>query len=431
MSMTEPQPSSTQPATSTSDAARAFALPEHERADNGYAPSRLMEYLNVIYPWRKFIVIGTLFATLVATVVSFLLPEWYKSSATILVPPQSDLVGLTRLLGGATGFGSNLGSAAESVFGKSKSADDIDRYEAIFDSRRLRLAVIEKFDLIKQYEFDSPSTKEPIKKTLEELDKNLIFKNNRNNTVTITAYFKGDSVKAAEMVNYVIALIDSINRELATENARYQRKFIERRYAEAQAELKAAEERLNAFQKTYRVGEVREQVKASLEASAQIEALAVQSEVEYNVLRKSLGDSHPEVLQARDKAAELRRQAKKFEFGGLSSDLIIPLAKMPDLGMEYLRLYREVLLQTKIVEFLVPQYEQAKLQEARDTPTLLVLDRGYVPEWKDKPKRLLIILVGFFVGLFLSLSLVILQHELAKLSREPWFQLLRKMFSLR
>jgi Uncharacterized protein involved in exopolysaccharide biosynthesis len=149
------------------------------------------------------------------------------------------------------------------------------------------------------------------------------------------------------------------------------------------------------------------------------------------VLRKSLGDSHPEVLQARDKAAELRRQAKKFEFGGLSSDLIIPLAKMPDLGMEYLRLYREVLLQTKIVEFLVPQYEQAKLQEARDTPTLLVLDRGYVPEWKDKPKRLLIILVGFFVGLFLSLSLVILQHELAKLSREPWFQLLRKMFSLR
>jgi hypothetical protein len=127
MSMTEPQPSSTQPATSTSDAARAFALPEHERADNGYAPSRLMEYLNVIYPWRKFIVIGTLFATLVATVVSFLLPEWYKSSATILVPPQSDLVGLTRLLGGATGFGSNLGSAAESVFGKSKTADDIDR----------------------------------------------------------------------------------------------------------------------------------------------------------------------------------------------------------------------------------------------------------------------------------------------------------------
>jgi len=80
---------------------------------------------------------------------------------------------------------------------------------------------------------------------------------------------------------------------------------------------------------------------------------------------------------------------------------------------------------------LVPQYEQAKLQEARDTPTLLVLDRGYVPEWKDKPKRLLITLGGFFVGLFLSLSLVILQHELDKFSREPWFQLLRKMFSLR
>lgn len=51
------------------------------------------------------------------------------------------------------------------------------------------------------------------------------------------------------MVNYVVALIDSINRELATENARYQRKFIEKRYADAQADLKVAEERLNEFQK--------------------------------------------------------------------------------------------------------------------------------------------------------------------------------------
>ncbi|MFN3393529.1 MAG: hypothetical protein ACK424_03100, partial [Candidatus Thermochlorobacter sp.] len=59
------------------------------------------------------------------------------------------------------------------------------------------------------------------------------------------------------------------------------------------------------------------------------------------------------------------------------------------------------------------------------------LDRGNVPEWKDRPKRLLIILGGFFAGLFLSLSFVIFQYEAAKLSSEPWFQLLRKMFSLR
>ncbi|KER09432.1 MAG: hypothetical protein HY22_11505 [[Candidatus Thermochlorobacteriaceae] bacterium GBChlB] len=401
---------------------------------NGHAtpsPSLLIEYLTAIYPWRRFIVFGTLFSTLVATVVSFLLAPWYKSSATILVPPQSDLLGLSKVLGGTSGLGGGLGSAAESVLGKGKLSEDIDRYEAIFDSRRLRLAVIERFDLVKQYEFDDKDTREPIKKTLDELDKNITFKNNRNNTITITAYFKGDSVKAAEMTNFIVSMIDSINRDLSTENARYQRKFIEKRYADAQADLKLAEERLNEFQKKYRVGEVREQVKASLEASAQVEALAIQGEVEYNVIRKSLGENHPEVLQARDKAAELRRQVRKFEAGGLNSDLIIPLAKMPDLGMAYLRLYREVLLQTKIVEFVVPQYEQAKLQEARDTPTLLVLDKGYVPEWKDKPKRALIIAFGFAGGLLLSISLVVLQHELRKSSDAQWFQLLRKLFSLR
>lgn len=419
---------------STSSTTRTESETRLHEADlkNGHEPlPRLVEYLNALYPWRRYIVFGTLFSTLVATVVSFLLPEWYKSSATILVPPPSDLLGLTRILGGASGLGGGLSGAAESVLGKKSLGDDIDRYEAIFDSRRLRMAVIEKFDLVRQYEYDDPDTKEPIKKTLEELEDNLIFKNNRNNTVTITAYYKGDSVKAAEMINFVVAMIDSINRELATENARYQRQFIEKRYAEARQALREAEERLNEFQKTYRVGEVREQVKASLEASAQVEALAVQSEVEYNVLRKSLGDFHPEVLQARNKAIELRRQAKKFELGGLSSDLIIPLSKMPDVAMEYLRLYREVMLQTKIVEFLVPQYEQAKLQEARDTPTLLVLDRGYVPEWKARPKRALIIIGGLVGGLLLSVSLVLLQYELRKSSSTLWFQTLVKMFRLR
>ncbi len=409
---------------------QSSATAQGEPLGNGHAtpsPSILIEYLTAIYPWRRFIVFGTLFSTLVATVISFLLAPWYKSSATILVPPQNDLLGLSKVLSNASG----LGGAAESVLGKGKLSEDLDRYEAIFDSRRLRLAVIEKFDLIKQYEFDDKDTREPIKKTLDELDKNITFKNNRNNTITITAYFKGDSVKAAEMTNFIVSMIDSINRDLSTENARYQRKFIEKRYADAQTDLKLAEERLNDFQKKYRVGEVREQVKASLEASAQVEALAIQGEVEYNVIRKSLGENHPEVLQARDKAAELRRQVRKFEAGGLNSDLIIPLAKMPDLGMAYLRLYREVLLQTKIVEFIVPQYEQAKLQEARDTPTLLVLDKGYVPEWKDKPKRALIIAVGFVSGLLLSLSLVILQHELRKSSDTQWVQLLRKLFSLR
>lgn len=376
------------------------SVEENGHTNEGAAPQWLF-YLEILVKWRRFIIITTISATSVAAVVSVLLPVWYQASSVILLSSSSDLFGISKLLGG--------GGAFEGLLGNAK-ADDAERYEAIFKSERLRLAVIEKFNLIHEYEFDEEGTREPIKNTFKELDQNMSFKENKDGSITITAWYKQDSVKAAEMANFIVAMMDSTNRQLATESARNQRVFIEKRYQQALLDLKVAEERLNQFQKEYKVAEVKEQVRASLEASAQLEASAVQSEVEYNVLRKTLGESNPQVAVAKSRIEELRRQSKKFELGGLASDIIIPFNKMPDVAMAYLRLYRDVLLQTKIVEFLVPQYEQAKIQEAKDTPNLLILDKARVPEWKSKPKRFFII-AGALIGALLLAALIAIGIE--------------------
>jgi len=372
-------------------------------ADNITVPlwARVTE---ILIRYHKWIAICTLSSTAVATLIAFLLPIWFLSSSVIVVGPQSDVLNLSKLLGLSAGLASDL-------LGKNKLADEVDRYEAIFKSERLRLAVIERFDLIKVYEFDDPDIKEPIQNTLKELDANISFKDNKNGTITISAMYKEQAEKAAEMAQYIVAMMDSINRQLATESARNQRIFIERKYMQAQDELALAEATLNAFQKRYKVAEIKDQVRASLEASAQLEASAITSEVEYNVLKDALGENHPQVLQAKSKVQEMRRQVKRFEQGGLNSDIIIPFEKMPDVGMEYMRLYRNLLLQTKIVEFLTMQYEQAKIQEAKDTPMLLVLDKARVPEWKAKPKRLLIILGGMLIGFFVSMAIIFFHLE--------------------
>lgn len=367
--------------------------------------------LGVVIRHRKWIIVTTLTATAISTVIAFLLPVWFLASSVIIVGQQSDILNLSKLLGVSAGLASDL-------LGKNKLADEVDRYEAIFKSERLRLAVIEKFDLIKVYEFDSPDIKEPIKNTLKELDANISFKDNKNGTITISAIYKEKAEKSAEMVQFIVAMMDSINRQLATESARNQRIFIERKYMQALDELTKAETALNAFQKQYKVAEIKDQIRASLEASAQIESAAITSEVEYNVLKEALGENHPQVLQAKSKVQELRKQVRRFEQGGLSSDIIIPFEKMPDVGMEYMRLYRNLLLQTKIVEFLTTQYEQAKIQEAKDTPTLLVLDKARVPEWKAKPKRLFIILGGMMIGFMLSVAIIFLYLE----TQTPEFQ---------
>ncbi len=380
--------------------------------DNGAVPF-WVRVIELLIRHRKWVATCTILSTAIATLTAFLLPVWFLSSSTIVVGQQSDVLNLSKLLGISAGLASD-------ILGKNRLSDEVDRYEAIFKSERLRLAVIERFDLIKVYEFDDPDVKEPIQSTLKELDANISFKDNKNGTITISAIYKENAEKAAEMVQYIVTMLDSINRQLATESARNQRIFIERKYMQAQNELALAEAALNAFQKQYKVAEIKDQIRASLEASAQLESAAVTSEVEYNVLKDALGENHPQVLQSKSKAQELRKQVKRFEQGGLNSDIIIPFEKMPDVGMEYMRLYRNLLLQTKIVEFLAIQYEQAKIQEAKDTPTLLVLDKARVPEWKAKPKRLFIILGGMLIGFILSIALIFLYLETQTAEFRHW-----------
>ena len=89
------------------------------------------------------------------------------------------------------------------------------------------------------------------------------------------------------------------------------------------------------------------------------------------------------------------------------------VAKIPEAGLEAVRLYRDVAIQQKIVEFLVPMYEQARIDEQKDVPVILVLDKAVPPEKKARPKRFIIVVVWNIVGFILSV-LFIFGREAAK-----------------
>lgn len=72
--------------------------------------------------------------------------------------------------------------------------------------------------------------------------------------------------------------------------------------------------------------------------------------------------------------------------------------------MKYFQLRKELEIQHIIYEFLSQQYEQAKLEEARDTPTIQILDKAKPPYRKHSPKRLFIILAAGFSAIIVSSS---------------------------
>ena len=96
-------------------------------------------------------------------------------------------------------------------------------------------------------------------------------------------------------------------------------------------------------------------------------------------------------------------------------NLLIPFKKAPGLGYKYFKIYKDLEIQYKILEFVQPMYEQAKVEEVRNTPSVLVLDHAGPPERKARPKGSLYFVISFFASTFFGLLIVFSLEGLKKI----------------
>jgi uncharacterized protein involved in exopolysaccharide biosynthesis len=75
---------------------------------------------------------------------------------------------------------------------------------------------------------------------------------------------------------------------------------------------------------------------------------------------------------------------------------------VPDLALQYGRLLRELKVQETLYALLTSQYEQAKITEARDTPTVQVLDPPVPADKQSKPRPVLYTALAGLAGLCLA-----------------------------
>src|SRR5213594_1298601 len=133
-----------------------------------------------------------------------------------------------------------------------------------------------------------------------------------------------------------------------------------------------------------------------------------------------LSPDNPELSRVRSSLEELKKQLYLLESGKggkgmLPGDRLHPaMVTVPGLALDYGRLMRELKVQETLYALLTSQLEQAKLAEARDTPTVQVLDPAIPAERKSKPSiRLNMVIAGvlaLFVGLFLAFFLEYLER---------------------
>src|SRR5574341_849828 len=218
-------------------------------------------------------------------------------------------------------------------------------------------------------------------------------------------------VAICKPLHYMIIMNQAVHITSASHN----RAFIERRLAETQVNLVKAEEALKAFQTTNKTVAVEAQSKAMIEAAALIQGQITAQEVQLKVMSSYLSPDNPELARLRSAVEELRKQLYVLESGTtgkgmLPGDRLHPaMITVPSLTLDYGRLMRELKVQETVYTLLTSQYEQAKLAEARDTPTVQVLDPAIPAERKSRPLiRQNVMLAGFLalaVGIALAFFL--------------------------
>lgn len=371
------------------------------------------DYVIIIVKWRKLIVTSFVIVCIIASVVSLILPKWYKVKATLL-PPVDQTSSSFRLA-------SMLSELPIGEFGVPGVSSPLDIFKAILESRTVAEAIVNKLNLVEVYHKDN------IEDTIASLWNRSRIEIGVEGIISITVEDR-DPELAAAIANSYVQELDELNQRINISQAKNTRVFVEERLREVTEDLKKAEEALRDFQSEHKTVSLSDQVAAAIQAAAEIRAKQVELEVEKGVLSKVMSNTHPEVVRLKVEIEELQKQLdeliisppQELQLEGLDEPnekkYSIPLSEVPSVGLQLARLTRDLKIQEAVFELLTQQYEQAKIQEAKDTPTVQILDPAVPPEQRSKPKRKIIVLVAGVLSLFVSTFYVFLKEYLHKLA---------------
>jgi tyrosine-protein kinase Etk/Wzc len=355
----------------------------------------IYSYLTILVGYRRFIFLNLLGVCVIVAIISFLLPSWYRATTTVLPPERETLsLGLTSSLAGAV---SGLGTSYSLPF----MATPSDIIAAILKSRTVAEAVLEKENLMETYKTKSREA------AFRELFSRVSVSVSPEGIVSLS-YDDKDKIRAAKVANRFVEEMDRVNRETSTSQAKNARMFIEERLTKTQGDLSKAEEDLRNFQEENKTLLLDSQMKTAIEKAADLKAEMVSAEIELNVLSKTMSSSHPQIQSLRSKINEIKRQLETLELGNQKEEskdktvLDVPFTEVPSLSLKLARLVREVKIQEKVFELLTQQYEQYKIEETKNTPTIQVLDKAIPPEKRFKPKRALLVGISGILSLFAS-----------------------------
>ncbi|KNZ31292.1 MAG: hypothetical protein AD742_18405 [Methylibium sp. NZG] len=366
----------------------------------------LAELLTWIGEGKRLIATVTVAAALASLAVALYLPLIYTARATLLPPgaqQQSGSAAMLAQLGALGGLAGGLGA---------KTPDEL--YVALLKSDSVQRALIDRFDLKSRYDID---TYEALRKALPTYVR--VSSDKKSGLIAVEVDDKEPKF-AAELANAHVGEVTKVLGKLAVSEAQLRRVFFEQQLNDTKERLVKAEMGLRTVQEKSGVIVLDKQAEALIGGAATLRAQIAEREVQMRVLRTGATDQNPEVIRLNSELRGLRAELARMEStqGGQSGSAVdIPVGKIPEAAIDYVRARRELKLQETLLESMVRQYEIAKLDEAKEGPVLQQVDVARPPDRKAKPARALIVLGATALAL-LAACLFVIGRRYSALVRE-------------
>jgi capsule polysaccharide export protein KpsE/RkpR len=390
---------------------------------------RQAKLLRLLWDSRRNLLRTAAIALVASTLIAFLIPKSYTSTAELMPPDTQSSSGLAMMAAMASKVGGGLGSVAGDLLGMKSSGA---LFIGVLRSQTAQDRIVQEFDLQRAY---APIGKKSITDTRTQLDENTSISEDRKSGIISISVTDRDPKRAAAIANGYVDQLNSLVAELSTSAAHRERVFLEGRLALAKSDLDDASNQLAQFSSKNNTLDMQTEGKAMLDAAGTLAGQMIAAQSELEGLRQIYTDNNPRVRALNARVGELRKQLEKLggvqplapaggalnsastkdagppsaQAPGISSGKIdgLPfptIRNLPLLGAKYADFYRRAKIQETVFEMLTTQYELAKVEEAKETPSVKVLDPGRVPEKKSFPPRLLIMFLGTF--LVFSMSVV-------------------------
>lgn len=430
----------------------------------------LRKLFSIIGEQKKVIIPIIVICTVLAIIVAFVLPKSYQSNTLVRIKSFNNSA-MSSMAAMAAGFGIDVGGS---------SSASPENYMELMKSREVLEPIMEQVDMPEE-DKEKLTTEDFIKKYLE------ITNTKKTDLINITAY--GKTPEEAQMISQSIAdnlltLMTKLNKEGNSSTVN----FLNDRMAIAKEEMETAENKLQAYQQEKGIYSPDDQAKAlierlsaydtniaQLEAQEQANSAKLQdvtgqleqqnsSLLEYNIsdndaimslrtaivnkqvelvgLEQRYTEEHPDVIQAKQELAELKRSldreiqsavnSKSATLTPVQGNLLMEkvqtetakavtsasldalkakqqeaegnISTLSADSVEYMRLLREKNITSEVYTNLVKAYENTRIQEAQESMDIQVIDAANLPreDMPAKPNKKLIAAIGFVVGIMIS-----------------------------